>query len=339
MNLPPDAELDRTELPALTEEEDRIRAILSAEENENATYEIFRKSLTGKYDYLDGLLPLSDLSNGDYRKRICESFGGGDYKIRIRKSDGRMAGTVPFSVDKSVRPLAERFPAGTAGGTDMVKLIETLRPDKKEQGGELFLAMMQMQSQQMAAQMAQFGQMMTAVLGRAAPPASPLPEKMLEIMLNRMGSGGMDLDKVFSFVEKLRTLNHEEEAPDETSFDRLIDTVRELAPLLLAKMPALGAAAPVPEIPVRPEPKPVAPESAELRARLAEYLILLCGQCDAGAAAPDLADWLKTHLKGQELQGVQSTLAGEHWLEDLTGLHAPVAARAGWFRELRAALL
>lgn len=355
--LPPDIELDDTDLPAQNAESEKIRRILESEDNAGATYEILRRSGGGKLAYLEGALPIEDLSNGEYKRKIAETYGAGEYKLRIRRASGALGGSIPFEVDRSVRPLAERLANGTAQGTDMVKVIESLRENKSGGDREFFLSLMQMQAQAAQQAQAQMTALLTAVMGRperAPTPASPFPEKIFEILLNRsLGqSSGLDLEKIFSFVEKLKSLTGPGE-PEGDGLDKLFSVIGELAPLILAKLPALTGTAPAPEprnvtpLPVqnppsKPAPAPAVPVKPEVAGETddadeiaSNYLALMCGQADAGRSPVELAAWMHSHLSPEQLAGITELFTGEDWLADLIDLHEPVQARTNWFLAVR----
>lgn len=332
-DLPPDETLEGTDAALLNAEEKKIRAILESEDNTGATYEIHRRTNSGKLAYLEGGLPLDDLSNGDYKRKISEMYGAGEYKLRIRRTGGTLGPSVSFEVDRTVKPLAERALAGTPQGLDMVRLIETMRT--KESGGdrEFFIAIMQMQAQQAQQQQAQMTALMTALVSRPAVPPPPFPEKILEILLEKnQGSDPMDLDKLLGFAEKISRLSRPPEPEEDAGLNSMFGAIGRL----LQKIPALNPPPP-PEM-KRAEPADTSPEEAEDR-ELAEAVAALCKQAAQGTPAGMVASWMKANMTESQRARVSDLLGPEDFFAGLAADFPDMRPHADWFQALRAAWL
>lgn len=331
----PDDGLEGTDTAVLNAEEKKIRAILESEDNTGATYEIHRRTNSGKLAYLEGGLPLDDLSNGDYKRKISEMYGAGEYKLRIRRTGGTIGPSVSFEVDRTVKPLAERGLAGTPQGLDLIRLIETMKAEKGGGDRDLFLGIMQMQAQQAQQAQAQMTALMTALISRPAPAPPPFPEKLLEIVLEKSNaSEPMDFDKLFSFAERVSRLSRPPEPEEDSGLDRVFGAIGGL----LQKIPALNP--PPPPEPVRVNaPPPETDEDAAEDAEERRAVEALCAQADKATPAGMVASWMRANMTAAQVARVTALLSPADFFADLSADYPVMLPHEAWFNALREAWL
>lgn len=280
---PPDEALDGFNTREW-EDEARVAQILDDEENEGAKVEIMRKDVNARWAFCDSF-PLSDWSN-DRKKDLSMTFGGGEYKARVRKNTGVYGASWHFWIDRNLKPQAEaKNPAA-----DMAQTVERLA--RGDGLMPMFMQMLQMQQSQASVMMQQqresSQQMLTVITTALTRPQSPPSnDRLLEIILTKALTPAplaptQDLGKIIEAVAKLKDIaSGEDDGRDREPKKDLLDTIITALPSVLkalstlqqpqaqvrasatqaAALPARANPAPAPAAPA--EPRNVSPQDME----------------------------------------------------------------------------
>jgi len=134
-------DIDNDEEKRLREEQE-ISRMLEREDATTTTIIVSRRpNRTQRYAHL------SEIGINDYdREEIARQYGGGEYRCRVRRSDGQFGATWYFQVDPSRKAEVTADSLGTAGGIDAVRLVETvaskLAPKEDNKVNEMMQMMM-----------------------------------------------------------------------------------------------------------------------------------------------------------------------------------------------------
>ncbi|NDG86269.1 MAG: hypothetical protein EBX52_14670, partial [Proteobacteria bacterium] len=206
-------------------EENEISTILEREDATTSTIIVNRRmTRTERYAHL------AEIGLKDYnREEIARQYGGGEYRCRIRRSDGTFGPTWYFSVDRTRKPEidGDAIP-GTAGGYDAVRLVETVasKLGEKDQGPDMnsIITMMSDKSDKMMQMMIMNQQestkmmvgmmsaMATAMAGKPAPTNDTALTTISTMLLKHsLESSKTSMDDMLSTIIKLKKLAGEDE--------------------------------------------------------------------------------------------------------------------------------
>lgn len=340
----------------------RIAEIIDAEGAGGGKIRIERRKATeADYSYLDEI-PTENFSIDLVQK----AYGGGDYKCRVFRSDGKFFKGFRFRIDHSIpskHPLASQVGAAEHS-QDIAAIIRELK-DSRPQGMDMqaFLTqqnnatalMMAMMTKQQESQTQLFAAMISAMgnkgggndellkmllAERKEKPINELVETMLAL---RELDGGKEKGEKQGFFERLA----EAAAP---ALGQVLASGAQAAQPAAPALPAPAAVAPaVPAAPVVagvPHPgtfqnPPVSsnPEQNMIRMLFAQYrepLLRagLAGQ-DAKAYAQQVAGFIPPNLS----QAILDALSAETWFEDLFKADPRAAQIKPWLTQLRDGLI
>lgn len=363
---PPDESLDSISTLEW-EQDERIAAILADEENQGARIEVYRKNPDGKWAWVQNY-NLEDWSS-DKKQDLANLAGGGEYKCRVRRTQGRMGQTFHIVIDKSVKAAGgdDRDPS-----RDMAASVERLARNGTETMMPLFMQMLQMQQAQSAQMMAQMQKsadtqvaLMTAALSR--PPQASGMDRVVEVLLAKSltpQQAGPDLEKVIGALGKLRSLSQSDRGDDDDRGEKKGDLLQTLLTALPAVMKVLASLQPQPvQVDVTPRPRINAPETAapampvatvepvapapivveetppgkddETRTALAAFLPVIIQQADAGVTAAAVAQALSDQLNDEGFDALIDLIERPDWLAVLADVHEGVMLRSPFFNALR----
>lgn len=347
-------------------EENEISTILEREDATTSTIIVNRRmTRTERYAHL------AEIGLKDYnREEIARQYGGGEYRCRIRRSDGSFGPTWYFSVDKTRKPDHEGDASpGTAGGYDAVRLVETVasKLSEKETGPDMssIITMMSDKSDKMMQMMIMNQQestkmmvgmmsaMATAMAGRPAPTNDNALTTISTMLLKHsLESSKTSMDDMLSTIIKLKKLageGEEEEGEEKGSFVQ--DIVGSIPQLMKAMFPG-GAQAqaqpaqaiPVESSPISPvpgmavvsddKPKELTPQE-KMEAIIPALIQFALQKADPG----EVHDMYAELLSDDEYDTVCEFLEQKDWWDRLSKNIPQMVPHQAWFSALREIIL
>lgn len=346
-------------------EENEISTILEREDATTSTIIVNRRmTRTERYAHL------AEIGLKDYnREEIARQYGGGEYRCRIRRSDGSFGPTWYFSVDKTRKPDSEGDAVpGTAGGYDAVRLVETVasKLQEKESGPDMssIITMMSDKSDKMMQMMIMNQQestkmmvgmmsaMATAMAGRPAPTNDTALTTISTMLLKHsLESSKTSMDDMLSTIIKLKKLageDEEEESEDKGSFVQ--DIVGAVPQLMKAMFPGGQAqaqpaqaipveatqASPVPgmEVVSAEKAKPLSPQE-KMEAIIPALIQFALQKADPG----EVHDMYAELLSDDEYDTVCEFLEQKDWWDRLSKNIPQMVPHQAWFSSLREIIL
>jgi len=352
-----------------TEEDLKLNGILNSEEYTGSTFNIQRRDEMGKYAFLM-TIPISDWSE-DTKRIIADKYGGGEYKVRVRKAGGGTYGrTFNFSIDPAVKPKGfENSGNGQGNSLDLIRQAKLLTGDSTPMMMQMMQAQQAQSMQFMQMMQAQSAENMKALVAIMARPAAAAPagnERIIELLLTKALTPPapppppMDIDKMISVVAKLRELTdnggNDERPVREEKSDFFSDVMRAL-PSILKSFAAIRLPHPPQqqiEQPQQPQqsappsapapvaaPNPPAPaDVAEVnKAALGQFLPQLVSAAEEDSNTDDFAALIDGAMDDDQFDGIITLLERDDWFAVLADAHPPVMKWSNWFTRLRISLL
>ena len=350
------ADIDNDEEKRLREEQE-ITRMLEREDATNTTIIVSRRTnRTQRYAHL------SEIGISDYeREEIARQYGGGEYRCRLRRSDGHFGATWYFQVDPSRK--AETLPdaLGTAGGIDAVRLVETVasRLAPKEDSGKQndMIQMMMSKSDDLFKMMMVMQQentklLMTALSSR--PPEtnnSALQQMSTMLLQHSLQSSKTSMDDMLGTIVKLKKLSEDSSGRDEEPQESgsFVKDIMSAIPQVLKSFTG-GQAQQAQQLPIAPPqasavPAPVEPRVSNLPANIEPQgftmvLMNLLQFALAGSEPVDVHNSYQPMLTDEMYEQIASFLENTPtWFEEICVLVPDAKPHRAWFEELRAVIL
>lgn len=336
-------EIDAKEEQRL-QEETSIHQMLQREDAATATIIVSRRTTpTQKYAHL------TEIGINDYnREDLANQFGGGQYRCRVRRSDGAFGGTWYFEIDNSRRPEAESSSPGTPGGFDAVRLVETMAEKfgKKDGDNQLAQALMS-KSDDMFKMMIMMQQentkliagMMQAMASRPQPaPDSAMANMSTMLLKHSLDQSQTRMDDMISTIVKLKKLSDDKENDGDEEKGSFISDVMSAIPQIMQQVFKPQAAPAIPEQPTAPA-QVKAPEANDNMSKVGIAMANVLQMAEAGADPAAVYDAYSPMLDDQDLDVLIKYLEDPKWFENLSKSLPAVIAHKEWFEELRDLIL
>lgn len=342
-------------------EESEIATILDREDATTSTIIVGRRlTRTERYAHL------AEIGLKDYnREEIARQYGGGEYRCRIRRSDGTFGPTWYFSVDRSRKPEADPENVnGTAGGYDAVRLVETVasKLSEKQTGPDInsILTMMSDKSDKMMQMMVlnqqestkmmvgMMSAMASAMAGRPQPTNdSALTSISTMLLKHSLESSKTSMDDMLSTIIKLKKLageDDEEEKEEKGSFVQ--DIMGAIPQLMKAVFPAQPAqpqslpaeiqiVPPADSVPVEPQkPKELTPQE-----KMETIIPALIQFAEQKADPGEVHDTYQALITDEEYEAVATFLEQADWWERLSKPIPQMVPHKEWFSKIREIIL
>lgn len=366
-------EIDGDEEKRLREERE-ISQLLEQEDASTATIIVGRRFVrTQKYAHL------AEIGLRDYnREELAKQYGGGDYRCRLRRSDGTFGLTWYFSVDHTRKPDVEPGSMGTPMGMDAVRLVETMAEKfgKKDDGSivqmlnqksdqmmQMFMAMSQENTKLMA------GMMTAMAQAFSSKPSSDgnLGQMSAMLLKHSLDQSQTRMDDMISTIIKLKKLaddndkDEDEEEPEKGSFIQdLVSAIPQVIKSVTSRgqavpeqagqpLPPNGAMVPQPPMAMVPQPRPMpTPKDIGLNGLLGNLdpqvmsmvLMNLNTFATANANPEDVHNSYEPMLTEESYDQIAEFLEKhEDWFERLSAFYPDMAPHKAWFSELRDIIL
>jgi len=341
-------------------EENEIATILDREDASTSTIVVNRRATrTERYAHL------SEIGLKDYnREEIARQYGGGEYRCRIRRSDGSFGPTWYFSVDKSRKAdLEGEQNAGTAGGYDAVRLVETVasKLSEKQSGPDMgsIVTMMSDKSDKMMQMMFMNQQestkmmvgmmtaMATAMSGRPqASSDSALTGISTMLLKHSLESSKTSMDDMLGTIIKLKKLAGEDadddSEPEKGSFVQdIVGAIPQLMRTIFPGQPAQALPAEAPATAPTPGPVPVVIPPKELSAqeKMETIFPALIQFAEQKSNPVEVHDFYQQLISDEEYEAVATYLESIDWWERLAKNMPMMAPHREWFTSLRDIIL
>lgn len=345
-------------------EEAEISRILDREDAAESTIIVARRpNRTQRYAHL------AEIGIKDYnREEIARQYGGGEYRCRIRRSDGQFGATWYFSVDASRKPEVDpESVGGTPSGVDAVRLVETVAAklaDKQPTGPDMnsMITMMTNRSDDMFKMMMAMQQENTKLLAtilQSRPPesSSGIGQMANTLLQHSLQQSGSKLEDVLSTMTKLKRLTEdsrmdEEEPKEKGSF---IQDIMFAIPQVLKSLQQPAQPQPLPDPQGGPQPNVPMPPAPMPPVRAMEPLPLPKGVDPQGFAMvimnlvtfanadsdpADVHNSYEPMLTDEMYDGISDFLEKEaKWFETIVAVCPNAAPHRKWFEELRDIIL
>lgn len=343
-------------------EESEIATILDREDATTSTIIVGRRmTRTERYAHL------AEIGLKDYnREEIARQYGGGEYRCRIRRSDGTFGPTWYFSVDRSRKPEADPENAnGTAGGYDAVRLVETVasKLSEKDSGPDMssIISMMSDKSDKMMQMMIMNQQestkmmvgmmsaMATAMAGRPQPTNdSALTSISTMLLKHSLESSKTSMDDMLGTIIKLKKLAGEDDEAEEPEKGSFVQDIMGAIPQLMRTMFPGGQAQQAQPLPVEaqavPAPGPTAPapeKPKELtpQEKMETIIPALIQFAEQKADPGEIHDMYQALLSDDEYNAVADFLEQTDWWERLSKPIPQMVPHKEWFSAIRGIIL
>lgn len=354
-------DIDSDEEKRLREERE-ISQILEREDATTTTIIVSRRLIrTQKFAHL------AEIGINDYnREELAKQYGGGEYRCRIRRSDGTFGMTWYFSVDASRRPELDPNSGGTATGLDAVRLVETVAAKlaPKEDQANVFAVMNQKNDQMMQMFMGMqqentklIAGMMTAMAqafgSRPQTNDGALTQMSTMLLKHSLDQSQTRMDDMIGTIVKLKKLSEDggkdEEPEQKGSFVqdimfaipqvlKSLQQPQQAAPIQDGQ-PQIATAAPVqataPQVPPNlPLPKNVDPQMFVM------VVMNLVSFAQADSDPADVHNSYEPMLTDEAYDSIAEFLEKEPmWFECIVAVVPQAAPHRKWFGELRDIIL
>jgi len=327
------------------QEETAIAQMLQREDATTATIVVSRRMNSAqRYAHL------TEIGINDYnREDLANQHGGGQYRCRIRRSDGQFGGTWYFEIDNTRKPQLDQGMAGTPGGIDAVRLVETMaeRFNRKDDQSPLVNTLMTKSDEMMKLMIMQQQEntrmmisMMTAILGKpASQPDSALTQMSTMLLKHSLDQSHTRMDDVINVMTKLKKFSEDdvEEDEDEEKGSFLQDIMSAIPAVLKQvfqqqpqQLPA-EASNGAPVAPMPPSPAP-APEIAE---RVGMAMSSIIQQAEAGVSPLDVYNTWSPLINVEDYNALRDYLKKPDWFENLSAQIPRIKELRAWFEKLR----
>jgi len=341
-------------------EENEISTILEREDATTSTIIVNRRmNRTERYAHL------AEIGLKDYnREEIARQYGGGEYRCRIRRSDGSFGPTWYFSVDKTRKSEMDSEGSGTAGGYDAVRLVETVASKLSEkQGGpdmnsivnmmsdksDKMMQMMIMNQQESTKMMVgMMSAMASAMAGRPQPTNDTALTSISTMLLKHsLESSKTSMDDMLGTIIKLKKLAGEDEddaEPEKGSFVQ--DIVGAIPQLMKTMFPGGQQAQPLPEqAPVQAptastaQTPPPAPKELTPQEKMESIIPALIQFAEQKTDVGEVHDFYQQLITDEEYESVATYLENPEWWENISKPIPQMLPHKDWFSALRDIIL
>jgi len=341
-------------------EENEISTILEREDATTSTIIVNRRmNRTERYAHL------AEIGLKDYnREEIARQYGGGEYRCRIRRSDGSFGPTWYFSVDKTRKSEMDSEGSGTAGGYDAVRLVETVASKLSEkQGGpdmnsivnmmsdksDKMMQMMIMNQQESTKMMVgMMSAMASAMAGRPQPTNDTALTSISTMLLKHsLESSKTSMDDMLGTIIKLKKLAGEDEddaEPEKGSFVQ--DIVGAIPQLMKTMFPGGQQAQPLPEqAPVQAptastaQTPPPAPKELTPQEKMESIIPALIQFAEQKTDVGEVHDFYQQLITDEEYETVATYLENPEWWENISKPIPQMLPHKDWFSALRDIIL
>ena len=341
-------------------EENEISTILEREDATTSTIIVNRRmNRTERYAHL------AEIGLKDYnREEIARQYGGGEYRCRIRRSDGSFGPTWYFSVDKTRKSEMDSESTGTAGGYDAVRLVETVasKLSEKQSGPDMnsivnmmsdksdkMMQMMIMNQQESTKMMVgMMSAMASAMAGRPQPTNDTALTSISTMLLKHsLESSKTSMDDMLGTIIKLKKLAGEDEEdaePEKGSFVQ--DIVGAIPQLMRTMFPAGQQAQPLPEqAPVQaptastPPTPPPAPKELTSQEKMESIIPALIQFAEQKSDVGEVHDFYQQLITDEEYESVATYLENPGWWENISKPIPQMLPHKEWFFALRDIIL
>ena len=341
-------------------EENEISTILEREDATTSTIIVNRRmNRTERYAHL------AEIGLKDYnREEIARQYGGGEYRCRIRRSDGSFGPTWYFSVDKTRKSEMDSEGSGTAGGYDAVRLVETVasKLSEKQSGPDMnsivnmmsdksdkMMQMMIMNQQESTKMMVgMMSAMASAMAGRPQPTNDTALTSISTMLLKHsLESSKTSMDDMLGTIIKLKKLAGEDEddaEPEKGSFVQ--DIVGAIPQLMKTMFPAGQQAQPLPEqAPVQAptastaQTPPPAPKELTPQEKMESIIPALIQFAEQKSDVGEVHDFYQQLITDEEYESVATYLENPGWWENISKPIPQMLAHKEWFSALRDIIL
>ena len=338
-------------------EENEISTILEREDATTSTIIVNRRmTRTERYAHL------AEIGLKDYnREEIARQYGGGEYRCRIRRSDGTFGPTWYFSVDRTRKPEidGDAIP-GTAGGYDAVRLVETVasKLGEKDQGPDMnsIITMMSDKSDKMMQMMIMNQQestkmmvgmmsaMATAMAGKPAPTNDTALTTISTMLLKHsLESSKTSMDDMLSTIIKLKKLAGEDEEGEGEEKGSFVQDIVSAIPQVMKTVFSGQQAAPAQLPPQAPEPvpapQPQPPRELTPQEKMESIIPALVQFAMQKANPVEVHDMYVEIISDEEYDAVADYLEDENWWENLSKAIPQMVPHKDWFHKLREIIL
>ena len=341
-------------------EENEISTILEREDATTSTIIVNRRmNRTERYAHL------AEIGLKDYnREEIARQYGGGEYRCRIRRSDGSFGPTWYFSVDKTRKSEMDSESTGTAGGYDAVRLVETVasKLSEKQSGPDMnsivnmmsdksdkMMQMMIMNQQESTKMMVgMMSAMASAMAGRPQPTNDTALTSISTMLLKHsLESSKTSMDDMLGTIIKLKKLAGEDEEdaePEKGSFVQ--DIVGAIPQLMRTMFPAGQQAQPLPEqAPVQAptasttQTPPPAPKELTPQEKMESIIPALIQFAEQKSDVGEVHDFYQQLITDEEYESVATYLENPGWWENISKPIPQMLPHKEWFFALRDIIL
>lgn len=341
-------------------EENEISTILEREDATTSTIIVNRRmNRTERYAHL------AEIGLKDYnREEIARQYGGGEYRCRIRRSDGSFGPTWYFSVDKTRKSEMDSENVGTAGGYDAVRLVETVASKLAEkQGGpdmnsivnmmsdksDKMMQMMIMNQQESTKMMVgMMSAMASAMAGRPQPTNDTALTSISTMLLKHsLESSKTSMDDMLGTIIKLKKLagedDDDEPEPEKGSFVQ--DIVGAIPQLMKTMFPGGQQAQPLPApAPVQvqseaPQTPPPAPKELTPQEKMESIIPALVQLAEQKSDPGEVHDFYQQLITDREYDSVVTYLENPGWWENISKPIPQMLPHREWFFALREIIL
>jgi hypothetical protein len=341
-------------------EENEISTILEREDATTSTIIVNRRmNRTERYAHL------AEIGLKDYnREEIARQYGGGEYRCRIRRSDGSFGPTWYFSVDKTRKSEMDSEGSGTAGGYDAVRLVETVasKLSEKQSGPDMnsivnmmsdksdkMMQMMIMNQQESTKMMVgMMSAMASAMAGRPQPTNDTALTSISTMLLKHsLESSKTSMDDMLGTIIKLKKLAGEDEddaEPEKGSFVQ--DIVGAIPQLMRTMFPGGQQAQPLPEqAPVQAptastaQTPPPAPKELTPQEKMESIIPALIQFAEQKSDPGEVHDFYQQLITDEEYETVATYLENPGWWENISKPIPQMLPHKEWFSALRDIIL
>ena len=343
-------EVDPSEERRLAEETE-IQNMLQREDANTTTIIVSRRmSSSQKFAHL------SEIGIRDYsREDIANQYGGGQYRCRIRRSDGQFGNTWYFDVDMSRKPenVDNVTMAGTPTGVDAVRLVETMAEkfgskanEQSSRSDDIFKLMITMQQENTRL----IAGMMQAMAARPQPTTDTALTQMSTMLLKHsLDSSHNRMEDVLNTMTKLKKLTAEEvgdEEPEEGgSFIKdVMSAIPQIMKQVFQPQPQqaqpLPTSVPAPMMPMAPVATPATMAVPEVdMQQIGMALAGILQQAEAGVPPVDVYRAWAPLISEENTGHIKNYLRAPNWFENLSGMLPGVADKREWFEAFRKIIL
>ena len=329
------------------DQEDAIAEFIAKEKDAGAVIEIKRKQTNGKYAHLVTMA----LADWD-KERLAETYGGGEYKVIIKKSDGKYGNQFSFNIDHLRKPRAdekgdsnvmEAVAKALTANQPSVDQFKDLMAEQQSRSDRMFALMMQ-QSQENTKMM--IG-MMTAMAqsrpqaGGTDPVMGQIISSLLTHTLKEKHHG---IDQLVDGVVKLkqiaeggRPVGVEDDPPGGGWLPKLLEFLPQvLSGFLAAKASQTGQPVSVPvtqPLPVQPAAQPSPEQQKAIMVN--NYIQMLIGMAEQ--SVPVAQTYAKFEpMCSDEIYGeIADFLLTPDWWEKFSAGNPRAVPHRTWFEGLR----